>query len=33
MFSVNFTLPHWHEPFHVSITGLLESDSEAMMRN
>jgi hypothetical protein len=27
---VNFTLPHWHDPFHVS-TGLLESDSVLMM--
>jgi hypothetical protein len=30
IFNVNFTLPHWHDPFHVS-TGSLDSDVEVMM--
>jgi hypothetical protein len=32
MFSVNLTLPHWHDPFQVS-TGRLEFDSEVIMGN
>lgn len=32
MFNVNFTLPHWHDPFHDS-TGSLDSDLELMMGN
>ena len=32
MLNVNFTLPHWHDPFHFS-PGLLGSVSEVMMGN